>query len=114
MELADCHVLVAGEAAFEEGDYRFVVHPGRDVARVRYGRSEGSTRSGASATSRCVPSSPELDTSARTTPARRRMRSPPSVAGSPTHRGCNDVRVENRKLGGGDRGSCRKRQQKHE
>ena len=36
--------------------------------RVRYGRSDGSTRSGASATRRCVPSSPELETSARLMP----------------------------------------------
>ncbi len=41
--------------------------------RVRYGRSDGTIRSGASATSRCVPSSPELDTSARFRPALRRM-----------------------------------------
>ena len=39
--------------------------------RVRYGRSDGSTRSGASATRRCVPSSPELDTSARFRPDRK-------------------------------------------
>jgi hypothetical protein len=37
-------------------------------ARDRYGRSSGMTMSGASATSFCVPSSFELDTSARFTP----------------------------------------------
>ncbi len=37
--------------------------------RLRYGRSEGSTRSGASAYSICVPSSLLLETRARFSPA---------------------------------------------
>ena len=41
--------------------------------RVRYGRSSGTMRLGASAYSRCVPSSFELDTIPRRTPALRRI-----------------------------------------
>ena len=41
--------------------------------RVRYGRSSGMIRSGASARSFWVPSSSELETSARFTPAFRRI-----------------------------------------
>ena len=40
--------------------------------RLRYGRSSGMMMSGASATSFCVPSSFELETRARFTPALRR------------------------------------------
>ena len=41
--------------------------------RARYGRSSGTTRSGASFKSFCVPSSLELETSARVTPAFRKI-----------------------------------------
>ena len=52
--------------------------------RVRYGRSSGMIRSGASARSICVPSSLELDTSARLTPALRRMATA-SLGGTTLH-----------------------------
>ena len=69
VELADRRVAAVAPAA-PRGTRR----PCRRAPRCRRrracdtGRSDGTMRSGAAATSRCVPSSPELDTSARLQP----------------------------------------------
>jgi osmoprotectant transport system permease protein len=100
VELADRSVGVAGQARLEVRDHRRVAHPGADLAAGAVRAQRRHDQIGASAWSSCVPSSDELDTIARRSPALAQQ-GDRVLRWQRRHRVVTvvDVRVEDRQLG---------------
>ena len=89
VELADGDIAVASQPILEERDDGLVAHPGADVAAGAVGAQRRHDQVGRRRDRRCLPSSPELETSARLTPALRRIAIASFGGTFPTRRGCS-------------------------